>query len=270
MGDLSTMTNTTNTTDTMTDGAPHGRSPAGKPLPRGGLDPLNVTDMLPDRSRVHSFLRLPPGFEMPLREIGATGTPLKNWCGLHALWLFCHFMWPGKWNVGCRPPSSAKAEEVLGLNVPNRLAWTALRVGRAPSYFRHHGATLFVNGHPVRTYPEFFRRVAFGWLRMPPFSAEEAEDRVIDLVRGNQPAAVDLTLPGWFREHVAFVYGACSDGFLLVDSLVVPGVGYRKVTPEGDPRLIMLLPFEEFRRRWGRGSGIWHAALDGDKLCRLA
>lgn len=258
------------TQPTPNDEAPHGRSPAGKPLPRAGLDPLNVTDMLPGRSRVHSFLRLPAGFEMPLRETDASGAPLKNWCGLHALWLFCHFLWPEKWNVESRSPSSAKAEEVLGLNVPNRLAWTALRVGRAPSYFRHHGATLLVNGHPVRTYPEFFRRVALGWLRPPPFSAESAEDRVIDLVRGNQPVAVDLTLPGWFREHVAFVYGVCSDGFLLVDSLVVPGVGYRKVTPDGDPRLVMHLPFDEFRKRWRRGSGIWHAARDGTKFHRLA
>ena len=242
------------------------QQPKQKELPRAGLDPLGVTYMLPDQEdRVYAFLRLPPGFEMPLRDVDpATGQPLGNWCGLHALWLMCQHLWPDKWNFAARPPASAKSEEILGLDVPSAFAWTALRVGRAPSYFAHHCAKMFVDGVPVGSYGEFFRRLIIGWLRRP-IVASDAEATIAELLSDNHPVAVSLPLRGFCRGHVAFVYGVCHEGFIVIDSLEVPDVGYRKLTPDGDPRLIMLLPFEEFRKRWGRGGGIWHVALDGSR-----
>lgn len=240
-----------------------------KTIPPAGPDPLGVTHLLPGQDRVYAFLRLPPSFEMPLRDVDpATGRPLGKWCGLHALWLACQHLWPEKWNVATRPPASAKSEEILGLEVPNSLAWTALRVGRAPSYFAHHHATMHVDGVPVRSYGEFFRRVARSWLRRP-LDAEAAEEAVTELVRANHPVAIDVPLRGFFREHVMFVYGVCHEGFVVVDSVVVPDLPYRKLTPPGDPRLVMLLPFEEFRRRWGRGGSVWHVVRDGSHQQRL-
>lgn len=236
-------------------------------------DPLRVGQMLGPTDRLYAFLRVRPNFEMPLRDVDPSGKPLGKWCGLHALWLICHHIWPEKWNVPARPPGSAKSEEILGLNVPDSLAFTALRVGRAPSYFAHHGAKLHVDGAPVLGYLDFVRRIALGWVRRPR-AAEGVggvEDEIIDLVKKNVPVAIDLRLPGLlrFREHALFVYGVCHSGFVVIDSVVVRDLGYRKLTPLEDPRLIMLLPFEEFRRRWGRGSSVWHVLRDGGRGQRI-
>lgn len=227
------------------------------------MDPLGVTNMLAEHDRVFTFARVHPNFGMPLRDVdAATGAPLGKWCGLHALWLMCQHLWPDKWNLATRPPASAKSEEILGLDVPNAFAWTALRVGRAPSYLAHHNATMLVDGVPVRSYGDLFRRIVTGWLRRP-IEYEAAEEAVIDLIRANHPVAIDLPLRGFAREHVLYVYGMCHEGFVVIDSLSVPDLGYRKLTPDGDPRLIMVLPREEFRRRWRRGAGIWHIVRDG-------
>ncbi len=240
------------------------RTETGKVLPRHGrLDPLRVTEMLPGEDRVYSFLDVPADFQMPLRETDpVTGKPLKNWCGLHALWLMCHYLYPGKWNMESRPPTSARAQEILGLDVPNSLAWTALRVGRAPGYFAQHRATLHVNGEPVDGYWEFLRAIVRGW-RSRAMDAAEAEDAVNGYLKANVPVAIDLSLPGPFREHVVFVYGQSHEGFIVIDSLQVSGLGYRKVTPPDDARMIMLLPYDEFRARWRRGSGLWHVTRCG-------
>lgn len=236
---------------------------------RGLEDPLGVSGLLPGDDQVYAHLATPPGFETPLRDLDERGRPIKNWCGFYALWLVCHYLWPHKWNLERRPPSSARAEEILGLDVPERVAWTALRIGRAPSYFAQHGARLHVNGVPISGYLDFLWEIVRGWIRRP-VSALAAEDRVIDLIRSGQPVVLDLPLPRRLLEHAVFVYGVCHEGFIVIDSLTVPEFGYRKVTLDDDPRLIMLLPFAEFQRRWGRGSGIWHVVTDGAHTQRIA
>lgn len=257
-----------NTSITNTPDGSSGKSrEAKKPVE---LDPLELRG----RGRhILAYLPISDDFEMPLRAVDpSTGQPLKGWCAFYFAWLALHHLMPRKWNLRVRAPGLAAERELIGLNTSPLESWflrllgmRRLRVGNLPKYLVDKGYTLSINGRACETYYQL--RAA---LRTPNergghyWTADDAIDRVIDALRKGQVTGIDINLgPFGYRDHVLFVYAVTRESLVVVESLVVPGLGYTRI-PLNHPHenaLVMELPMDELRRRWQHRHGrIWTIA----------
>ncbi len=224
-----------------------------------GADPLGLRSL---GHEVVSYLSVPKSFQMPRREIGDNGQPRKGWCAFHFAWQALHYFVPGEWNEESRPPSSAANDELLGFRIPRRLdrlasllRFPGLRVGALPSYLLRRNMVLEIDGRACSGYVDLRRAM----LRRGRFrEAPVAIDQVILSLEQDEPVGIDINLaPLGFRDHVLFVYATSHTSLFVIDSLVVPGLGYRPVEGFAGGGHLMELPFEEFEKRWTSHGRIW-------------
>lgn len=176
-------------------------------------------------------------------------------CGRDLFWLFLHGKNPRRWNLRDLPPAEVTRHEIFG---PNVWPVSGLHLSRAPEVLADEGLSLRVNGYPVRGYRDL---VAASICRGPHRKGDHAIAEVHDLISRGVSCGINLPVGGFgLMTHVVFVAGFSRHGLVVLDTHKNSGLGYRKLTPENDPRCAMHLPFEEINARWGRFARVFEVA----------
>lgn len=175
-------------------------------------------------------------------------------CGRDFLYFALHFYQPEIYNAEKISPVEIDRQRLFGTPMPKWLAWTQLQFSKLPSFLKRQGYVLYINDKRISSYAAFVWATLFSGLKKRHTDPIQKIEMLID---SNVPCAIDIPIKKGLLvllDHVMFVYGYDEKSFYVIDTLMVPGVGYEKV--EGQEGLYRL-PKAVVEEKWSIFGRVW-------------
>jgi len=193
-------------------------------------------------------------FGFVLREKDSKGRTVRNRCGRDFLYYVLHHYDPSTFSPTKLYPTEIERKRIFGIKLPAILIWTGLTFKKIPTLFKERNLDLRINDLVINSYWDLMKAITF--VKPRPFN--ESMSIIRNQINTGNVAGIDISIRlGGLVDHVMFVYGYDNENLYVLDTNMVDGLEYEKITSESDPRFIMKLPFSVIEKRWTRWNRVW-------------